>query len=133
MIIGFWIGIALLAKNYARARSTTPVHLPVPPETQMRVMTVGAIILPIGLFGFAWTATPSVHWIVCIIFSVIFGLGYTILFASGLTFLLDAYNVLAVSTVMANGILRFLFGAAFPLFALYLFEHLGVHWAIWLF
>ena len=130
MAIGFFVGGAIHAQAYARARADIPDYLPVPPEVRLRAMTVGAIVIPIGLFGFAWTATSNVHWVVCIIFSVIFGTGYIILFASGLLYLLDAYNMFAASAVAANGMLRFLFGAAFPLFAFFLFDNLGVHWAV---
>jgi MFS family permease len=45
------------------------------PEYRLPPSIAGAIIVPIGLFMFAWTTYPSVHWIVPIIGSTIFGIG----------------------------------------------------------
>lgn len=46
------------------------------PEYRLPPAIVGSIIVPIGLFIFAWTTYPSVHWIAPIIGSAIFGTGY---------------------------------------------------------
>jgi hypothetical protein len=36
-----------------------------PPEARLPSSMIGGILLPIGLFWFAWTAAPkSIHWIV---------------------------------------------------------------------
>jgi hypothetical protein len=43
---------------------------------------VGAVFLPIGLFGFAWTCQKSVHWSACIILSAPFGFGMVLVFLS---------------------------------------------------
>lgn len=45
------------------------------PEYRLPPTIAGAIFVPIGLFMFAWTTYSSVHWIVPIIGSTIFGLG----------------------------------------------------------
>ncbi|KAL2354908.1 synaptic vesicle transporter [Cryomyces antarcticus] len=45
------------------------------PEYRLPPTILGAILVPVGLFGFGWTTYPWVHWIVPIIFSMIFGLG----------------------------------------------------------
>ncbi|KAI9793286.1 MAG: hypothetical protein M1833_000785 [Piccolia ochrophora] len=45
------------------------------PEFRLPVSIAGGVLVPIGLFWFAWTTYPSVHWIVPIIGSVIFGTG----------------------------------------------------------
>ncbi len=34
------------------------------PEFRLPVLTVGAVLVPIGLFWYGWSARPSVHWIV---------------------------------------------------------------------
>lgn len=46
------------------------------PEYWLPPAIVGSIIVPAGLFIFAWTTYPSVHWIAPIIGSAIFGTGY---------------------------------------------------------
>jgi multidrug resistance protein len=45
------------------------------PEYRLPPAIAGGILVPIGLFMFGWTTYPSVHWIVPIIGSTIFGMG----------------------------------------------------------
>lgn len=45
------------------------------PEFRLPPAILGAFIAPIGLFLFAWTSYPSIHWIVPIIGSLLFGTG----------------------------------------------------------
>ena len=45
------------------------------PEYRLPPAIVGALLVPAGLFLFAWTTYASVHWIVPIIGSAIFGMG----------------------------------------------------------
>ena len=44
-------------------------------------------------------------------------------------YLVDTYTIYAASVLAANSVLRSLFGFAFPLFATYMYENLGIHWA----
>ncbi|KAI9718792.1 MAG: hypothetical protein M1812_003966 [Candelaria pacifica] len=46
------------------------------PEYRLPPAIVGAVLVPIGLFCFGWTTYSSVHWIVPIIGSAVFGMGY---------------------------------------------------------
>jgi hypothetical protein len=45
------------------------------PEYRLPPTIAGAFLVPLGLFMFAWTTYSSVHWIVPIIGSAIFGMG----------------------------------------------------------
>lgn len=45
------------------------------PEFRLTPAIAGSILVPLGLFLFAWTTYPSIHWIVPIIGSCIFGAG----------------------------------------------------------
>src|SRR2546422_20451 len=36
-----------------------------PPEARLFPSLIGAVLLPIALFEFAWTNYPSIHWIAC--------------------------------------------------------------------
>lgn len=87
-----------------------------PPEARLPPALVGSICLPVGLFWFAWTNSPSIHWIVSIIGTVPFGFGMVLVFLSVMNYLIDAYVLYAASVLAANSVLRSLFGAAFPLF-----------------
>lgn len=68
-------------KYYRRATAKAEQQgVPVPPEARLVGCSVGATLLPVGLFWFAWTSTPNVHWIVPIIASVPFGMGFLLIF-----------------------------------------------------
>lgn len=100
-----------------------------PPEARLPPALIGSIALPIGLFWFAWTNYPSIHWIVSIAAGAPFGFGMVLVFLSIMNYLIDAYTIYAASVLAANSVLRSLFGAAFPLFTTYMYNDLGIHWA----
>jgi multidrug resistance protein len=87
-----------------------------PPEARLPPAIIGSCALPIGLFWFAWTNYPSIHWSVSIIATAPFGFGMVLVFLSIMNYLIDTYVIYAASVLAANSVLRSLFGAAFPLF-----------------
>ncbi|KAL1411387.1 hypothetical protein Q8F55_002343 [Vanrija albida] len=102
---------------------------PVAPEARLVGACVGAVLLPVGLFVFAWTSTPNVHWIVPIIASVPFGAGFLLIFSSMTLYLIDAYELFAASALASAAVMRAVFAAIFPLFTTYMYANLGLHWA----
>lgn len=60
------------------------------PEVRLRTSMLGSILLPVGLFLFAWTTYPSVHWIVPIIGATIFSCGLLLVFISLMSYLIDS-------------------------------------------
>ncbi|KAB5570740.1 major facilitator superfamily domain-containing protein [Coniochaeta sp. 2T2.1] len=100
-----------------------------PPEARLPPAIIGSVLLPVGLFWFAWTCQPSIHWVVPIIASGFFACGLVLVFLSLLNYLIDSYVLYAASVLAANAVLRSLFGAAFPLFTTYMYRNLGLHWA----
>lgn len=100
-----------------------------PPEARLPPAIVASVLLPVGLFWFAWTNGLGVHWVVPIIASAFFACGLVLVFLSLLNYLIDSYVVYAASVLAANTVLRSLFGAAFPLFTTYMYKDLGLHWA----
>lgn len=100
-----------------------------PPEARLLPGIIGAVLLPVGLFWFAWTNGPEIHWVVPIIASGFFAAGLVSVFLSLLNYMIDSYTVYAASVLAANSVLRSLFGAAFPLFTSYMYKDLGIHWA----
>jgi hypothetical protein len=99
-----------------------------PAEARLPPAFYGAIAVPVGLFWFAWTNSPSIHWISPVLAGVPFGFGFCILFLVVTNYLIDAYTVFAASVLAANTVLRSLFGATFPLFTGSMFDRLGIHW-----
>jgi hypothetical protein len=123
------------------------VGCPIPPEARLPPAIVGAFALPIGLFWFAWTNYPSIHFVVSISAGVPFGFGMMLVFLSLMNYLIDAYLMYAASVLAANSVLRSLFGAVFrefvllcniilfiffnflALFTTQMFHNIGIHWA----
>jgi hypothetical protein len=88
-----------------------------PPEERLFSAMLGGFLLPIGLFWFAWTARSDVHWISPVLATIPFGIGNMLVFCSCILYLIDAYGPLAgASAAAANGLLRYVLGAVFPLF-----------------
>ncbi|KAM0342922.1 hypothetical protein ACHAPU_009126 [Fusarium lateritium] len=114
-------------KRYARAARRR--GSPMLPEDRLPPAMVGSVLIPLGLFWFAWTAFPNVHWIVPIIGTVFFAWGLVLVFMALLNYLIDSYVIFAASVMAANSALRSLFGAAFPLFTRQMYGGLGVQWA----
>ncbi|KAL4783829.1 MFS general substrate transporter [Aspergillus varians] len=100
-----------------------------PPEARLPPCIVASIAIPVGLFWFAWTNSPSVQFMVSIIAGAPFGFGMVLIFLGIMGYLIDAYTLYAASVLAANSVLRSCFGAAFPLFTTYMYDRLGIHWA----
>jgi DHA1 family multidrug resistance protein-like MFS transporter len=99
-------------------------------EQRLLPMMVGAVLFPICLFWFARTGNnPSIHWIVPTLSGLLTGAGIMTIFLQALNYRIDAYLVVAASSIAANSFLRSFFGAGFPLFATQMFNNLGVQWA----
>lgn len=115
-------------KRYIRAGDKDPSGF-APPEARLPVCMIGGIAIPIGLFWFAWTNSPSLPWAASIAGGIPFGFGMVLVFLGIMNYLIDAYTIFAASVLAANAVLRSLFGAIFPLFTSYMYDGLGIHWA----
>lgn len=113
--------------KYARLCAESTGRLP--PELRLPPSMVGSIALPIGLFWFAWTNYPSIHWMASVAAGVPFGFGMVLVFLSVFNYLIDSYTIFAASVLAANSLVRSTFGAVFPLFTTYMYHNLGIHWA----
>ncbi|KAJ6024066.1 hypothetical protein N7540_004863 [Penicillium herquei] len=130
MVIGQTLGCAysiLDDKRYKKIANRTNYGRP-PPEARLIPAMVGAVTLPIGLFWFAWTNYPSIHWIVCEIGTVLFGFSHVSIFLSVVNYIVDGYTLYAASALAGNAVIRALFGAAFPLFTTPMYDGIGIHW-----
>ena len=102
---------------------------PLPPEARLPLAMVGGVLVPIAIFWFAWTNSPSIHWAVSIVSGVPFGLGMVTIVLGEMNYLVDSYTFYAASVLAGSAVLRSLFGASFPLFTSVMYENLGIHWA----
>jgi DHA1 family multidrug resistance protein-like MFS transporter len=92
-------------------------------------MIAGSLILPIGLFWFAWTSHPDIHWAPQVVSGIFIGLGIILIFMSGVTYMVDVYLLNANSAIAINTFIRSAVAAGFPMFATYMYTSLGVDWA----
>lgn len=99
------------------------------PEWRLPPAIAGAPLVTMGLFIFSWTTYKSIHWIVPMIGSALFGAGTILVYSGIFTFLIDAYPSYAASALAANSFTRSTFAGAFPLFGTQMYERLGLHWA----
>lgn len=117
-----------------------------PPENRLYPSMIGSIILPCGLFLFAWTSRPSIHWICPIVAQGITMLGSITAYVGSnmmmvrdphkskkrrLTdYQVDTYGPLyGASAAGANSLARYTLSAAFPLFTVQMYKALGTAWA----
>lgn len=96
------------------------------PEARLPAMFIGAILFPIGLFFFGFTAAPRYHWILPSIAAAFIGAGFSSIFQQCINILVDSYGLYAASAVSANTFLRSILAAGFPMFARPMFHNLGV-------
>lgn len=61
-----------------------------PAEARLPMSIVGSILIPIGLFWFAWTTGNDIHWVVPIIGSAFFACGIVLTFLSLMNYLIDS-------------------------------------------
>lgn len=121
------ISVAIFTKTWyasALAKAGKPI-----PEHRIPIMATGSLILPIGLFWFAWTSHPSTPWPAQVIAGIFIGAGIVFIFQGAIVYMVDTYLLNANSALAINTFVRSLVGAAFPMFATYMYRALGVDWA----
>ncbi|KAL4904345.1 hypothetical protein BDW74DRAFT_29479 [Aspergillus multicolor] len=100
------------------------------PEThRLPISCLGSITITLSLFWLAWTANPSIHWIVPVLSGLFFGFGYQSIFTSLLIYVTDAYKIYSASALASSVIVRSILGAALPVAAKPMYSALGVGWA----
>ncbi|KAI1643834.1 MFS general substrate transporter [Daldinia loculata] len=128
--VGMLVAVSYSIWDNTRYAKTMAAHGGnAPPEARLPPALVGSVLLPVGLFWFAWTCGPDIHWIVSIIASGFFATGLVLVFLSLMNYMIDSYVIYAASVLAANSVLRSIFGAAFPLFTTAMYNNLGIHWA----
>ncbi|EKM51927.1 uncharacterized protein PHACADRAFT_212541 [Phanerochaete carnosa HHB-10118-sp] len=100
-----------------------------PPEARLIPMMVSCWLIPIGLFIFAWTSYPDVHWIGPCIGGFPVGFGFIFLYNSANNYLVDSYQHQAASALAAKTCLRSFWGASVVLFTEQMYHRLGYEWA----
>ena len=130
VLIGVLCGCALLiAFTKTRFARKLEKHGRVVPEERLPPMIITSFLLPIGLFMFAWTSDPHISWVPQVIAGVPIGAGILVIFIQGQNYIIDVYPTFANSALAANTLIRSTMAGVFPLFAVQMFDELGVDWA----
>ncbi|KAJ7153569.1 major facilitator superfamily domain-containing protein [Mycena crocata] len=133
--LGFLVACVMLAtigqSLYVRAANADAAKgLPTQPEARLALAYFGAILSPISLFIFAWTAPyTKVHWMVPCLAEFLFACSMLLIFTGFIPYLIDCYQMTAASALAAGMASRALVGSAFPLFALQMYHGLTVQGA----
>ncbi|KAJ3476096.1 hypothetical protein NLI96_g11395 [Meripilus lineatus] len=135
--LGILIGTSLAPVNnklYWRAMDRSPTGK-APPEARLYFPMVGAFLLPIGLFWFAWTTQPTIHFIVPILAGIPTGTGTAFIMQGLVQYIMDTYTIYCASAIASTVLLRSVLAAIFPLISPPMFRRLGDQWAlsIWAF
>ncbi|KAK4331080.1 Polyamine transporter 4 [Rhodotorula toruloides] len=150
--LGFLVGavglILVSTRAYTKALTAAQARgqTAIPAEARLTLGYPGAIIVPLSLFLFAFTAPyplselhssstrlADVHWIVPCIAEFFFGLGVLLVFTAFIPYLTDVYQTHAASALAAGMASRALVGSVFPLFSLQLYHAATVQGATCLF
>ncbi|KAJ5303882.1 NADP transhydrogenase beta subunit [Penicillium atrosanguineum] len=117
----------LVNKNYLRISRQYDGKPPA--EKRLIPMMFSCWLIPIGLFIFAWTSYPGVHWFGPAIGGWPVGFGFIFLYNSANNYLVDTYQHQAASALAAKTFLRSMWGASTVLFTEQMYNRLGYQWA----
>ncbi|KAK5164293.1 uncharacterized protein LTR77_009988 [Saxophila tyrrhenica] len=128
--VGFFLGTQIAAKTADKIYKSLKAKNNDVGKSEFRVplMFPGAVMVPIGLLVYGWTAQYRVFWLVPNIGAAIFAAGNQLVFQNCQTYIVDSYTRYAASAIAATTLFRSLGGFAFPLFASAMYKALGYGW-----
>ncbi|KAJ7147629.1 MFS polyamine transporter [Mycena crocata] len=103
------------------------------PEARLYLACCSAVIFPMGMFLYAWSASPSVPWIVLELGIIVCVWGIFGVYVSVFSYLTDCYGPYASSALAAQSFLRNLTATGFPLFIEQMFRAWSYTWGNTLF
>lgn len=96
------------------------------PEFRLPLANIGALLIPISMFTFAWTVEYHVHWAWSIAATFFYGIGQVAIFNCVQNYYIDAFEKYAASAIAAGALFRSVIGGVVPVFTPVLLEKLGV-------
>ncbi|KAH7007171.1 putative MFS multidrug transporter [Ilyonectria destructans] len=126
-----WLSTLYTNKWYYNSakRNTEIPNTPIPEARLYGALVGGFFGVSGGMFVYAWTSYPSIHWIAPAIGLAMVGFGTTAVVIGIANYLVDAYSIYAGSAVAAIGLGENVFIAFLPLAAQSMYATLGFHWA----
>ncbi|KAG1767681.1 MFS general substrate transporter, partial [Suillus occidentalis] len=99
-------------------------------EARLYLACVAAIVLPISMSIYAWTASPNIHWIVPLIALTAFMSGVFIIFQVSFLYLADCYGPYTSSAQAGQSLARNFMALIFPLFTQQMFAGMTYEWGL---
>ena len=130
LVIGYTIAAQVGGKvmdrlwQYLKARSGENTA----PEYRVPLMVPGAVLIPLDLLLYGWTAERYTHWIVPDIGIGIFDCGIILNTQAMQAYVVEAFRKYVASASAAAQFLRSIAGFAFPIFAPIMYRTLGYGW-----
>ncbi|PGH04993.1 hypothetical protein AJ80_08420 [Polytolypa hystricis UAMH7299] len=100
-----------------------------PAEKRLIPMMWSCWLIPVGMFIFAWTSYPRLHWFGPMIGGFPVGFGFIFLYNACNNYLVDTYQHQAASALAAKTFVRSIWGAGCVLFTRHMYNRLGLQWA----
>ncbi|KAI1384847.1 major facilitator superfamily domain-containing protein [Hypoxylon trugodes] len=127
--VGMIVALAVLSwlSDWLQEKSTKK-HGESKPEYRLLPLIFGIPFLPIGLFGYGWTAQYAEHWMVPIFFTSLAGVGLIFSFVPTQIYMVDAFTKYAASALAATSVVRSIFGGCLPIAGLPMYSTLGYGW-----
>lgn len=126
-IVGAQIGGPLMDFVYRKLKSRQGSGLEVP-EYRVPIMLIGALLTPVGLFLYGWSAQKHTPWIVVDIGAGLLSFGMQLSMIGLQAYVIDSYPDHTGSASAASQFLRSLTAFGFPLFAPSMYSSLGYGW-----
>lgn len=98
------------------------------PEYRVPLMIPGAVLIPIGLLWYGWSAEARLPWIMPDVGVAIFGCGIILGSQAMQAYVMEAFIEYTASATAASQFLRNIFAFGFPIFAPKMYSTLGYGW-----
>ena len=98
-------------------------------ESRLWFLLYTAPCLPIGLFGFAWTINPTIHWIVSMAFAAIVGIANYAIYVATTDYIICAYGPYSASAIGGSGWTRNFLAGILTITVTPLFSYIGPEYA----
>jgi hypothetical protein len=100
------------------------------PEYRLPLANIGSLLIPTGLFWFAWTIESRAHFMIPIIATFFYGIGQVLILNTTQNYYIDSFEKYAASAIAGGSVFRSLMGGVVPLFSPMLFDKVGYGWGI---
>ncbi|OAX39681.1 MFS general substrate transporter [Rhizopogon vinicolor AM-OR11-026] len=99
-------------------------------EARLYIACAAAIVMPVSMFIFAWTASPHIHWIFPLIGLTAFMSSVFVVYQVSFLYLADCYGTYASSALAGLSLARNMMALIFPLFSQQMFAGMTYKWGL---